>query len=48
MRCDFWASFLAYTLVSLCLGHEPKARVATRITIILSCFLNWFDETNNK
>jgi hypothetical protein len=29
MKCDFWASLLARTFVSLCLGHEPKARVAT-------------------
>jgi hypothetical protein len=29
MRCDSQASFLARTLANLCLGHEPKARVAT-------------------
>jgi hypothetical protein len=29
MKCDSWASFLAYTLVSPCLGHEPKAKVVT-------------------
>jgi hypothetical protein len=29
MKCDSRASFLACTLASLCLGHEPKARVAT-------------------
>jgi hypothetical protein len=29
MICDFWASFLAHTLASLCLGHEPKAKVVT-------------------
>jgi hypothetical protein len=29
MKCDSWASFLACTFASPCLGHEPKARVAT-------------------
>jgi hypothetical protein len=29
MRCDFWASLLARTFVSPCIGHKPKARVAT-------------------
>jgi hypothetical protein len=29
MRCDSWASLLACTLASPCLGHEPKVRVAT-------------------
>jgi hypothetical protein len=29
MECDSQASFLARTFVSLCLGCEPKARVAT-------------------
>jgi hypothetical protein len=29
MKCDSWASFLACTFVSLCLGRKPKARVAT-------------------
>jgi hypothetical protein len=33
MRCDSWASFLAHTLVSPCLGREPKARVATKIIL---------------
>jgi hypothetical protein len=28
MKCDSQASLLAYTFVSPCLGHEPKARVA--------------------
>jgi len=27
-RCDSWASLLALTLASPCLGREPKARVA--------------------
>jgi len=31
MRCDFWASFLALTLVSLYLGCEPKVKVATKV-----------------
>jgi hypothetical protein len=29
MRCDSWASLLARTFASLCLGREPKVRVAT-------------------
>jgi hypothetical protein len=29
MKCDSWASLLAYTFVSLCLGHQPKVKVAT-------------------
>jgi len=29
MKCDSWAPFLAHTLASLCLGREPKAKVAT-------------------
>jgi hypothetical protein len=28
MRCDSWASLLAYTLASPYLGYEPKAKVA--------------------
>jgi hypothetical protein len=32
MKCDSWASFLAHTFASLCLGHEPKAKVATTMT----------------
>jgi hypothetical protein len=36
MRCDSQASVLACTLTSPCLGHEPKARVATNsITMVL-------------
>jgi len=31
MRCDSWASLLAHTLASPCLGHKPKARVVTII-----------------
>ncbi len=30
MKCDSWASLVAYTFASPCLGHEPKAKVATR------------------
>jgi len=29
MKCDSRASLLTRTLVSLCLGHKPKVRVAT-------------------
>jgi hypothetical protein len=29
VKCDSWASFLAHTLTSLCLGCKPRARVAT-------------------
>ncbi len=29
MKCDSQVSLLAYTFVSLCLGHEPKVKVAT-------------------
>jgi hypothetical protein len=29
MKCDSWASLLAHTFARPCLGHEPKARVAT-------------------
>jgi hypothetical protein len=28
MRCDSWASLLAFTLANPCFGREPKARVA--------------------
>ncbi len=48
MKCDSWASFLARTLASLCLGHEPKARVAIIqcVCIYIRHFLNlkncWF------
>jgi hypothetical protein len=31
IRCDSLASLLACTLVNLCLGHEPKVRVATMV-----------------
>jgi hypothetical protein len=31
MKCDSRASLLACTFVSLYLGHEPKARVATHL-----------------
>jgi hypothetical protein len=31
MRCDSQASFLARTLANLCLGRDPKARVATKL-----------------
>ncbi len=33
MKCDFRASFLVRTFVCPCLGHEPKARVATPIIL---------------
>jgi hypothetical protein len=36
MRYDFRASLLACNLANPCLGHEPKARVATRGVNILS------------
>jgi hypothetical protein len=29
MKCDSQASLLAHTFANLCLGPEPKARVAT-------------------
>jgi hypothetical protein len=29
MRCDSQASLFGHTLTSFCLGHKPKARVAT-------------------
>jgi hypothetical protein len=29
MKCDSWASLLARTFVSLCLGHERKVKVVT-------------------
>jgi hypothetical protein len=31
IKCDSRASLLACTFASPCLGHEPKARVATSI-----------------
>jgi hypothetical protein len=31
MRCDSQASLLAHNFASPCLGHEPKAKVATTI-----------------
>jgi len=30
MKCDYWASLLARTFASPCLGREPKVRVATK------------------
>jgi len=30
MRCDSWASLLAYTFASPCLGREPKTKVVAR------------------
>jgi hypothetical protein len=32
LRCDSWASLLAYTFVSPYLGCEPKAKVTTKHT----------------
>jgi hypothetical protein len=29
MKYDSWASLLARTFASLCLGHKPKAKVVT-------------------
>jgi hypothetical protein len=29
MKCDFWASLLAHTFTSPCLGCEPKVKVVT-------------------
>jgi hypothetical protein len=29
MRCDFWASLLAYTLASPYFGYKPKVKVVT-------------------
>jgi len=29
MKCESWASLLARTFVSPCLGRKPKVRVAT-------------------
>ncbi len=37
MKCDSRPSHLACTFTSLCLGHEPKARVAT--SCIMFCRL---------
>jgi hypothetical protein len=30
MRCDSWASLLARTFASRCIGREPKAKVVTK------------------
>ncbi len=38
MRCDSRASLLACNLASLCLGHEPKARVTTTPPLIMKGF----------
>jgi hypothetical protein len=38
MRCDSWASLLAYNLTSPYLGHKPKARVATPFTYLIIYF----------
>jgi hypothetical protein len=35
MKCNSWGSLLARTFVSLCLGHEPKARVVTLWFLII-------------
>jgi hypothetical protein len=40
MRWDFWASFLAHTLASPCLGREPKVRVA--INNLIQTNETWF------
>jgi len=31
MKCNSWASLLAFTLASICLGYEPKARAVTKV-----------------
>ncbi len=36
-KCDSWASFLARTFVSPCLGNKPKARVATIPNLRATC-----------
>jgi hypothetical protein len=33
MKCDFWASLLAHTFVSLYFGRKPKVRVATIVEV---------------
>jgi len=38
MKCDSWASFLACTFTSPCLGHKPKAKVAT---LIFHVIMTW-------
>jgi hypothetical protein len=35
MKCDSWASFLAYTFASPCLGRKPKAKVMTKWVLTL-------------
>jgi hypothetical protein len=40
MKCDSWASLLARTFASPCLGYEPKAKVATITILYKKVFLN--------
>jgi hypothetical protein len=48
MRCDSQASLLAFMLVSACIGHKPKARVATRrlIKLVVKKILNFKKKLN--
>jgi hypothetical protein len=39
MKCDSWASLLAYTFANLCLGREPKVRVVTNWAYIWNDFI---------
>jgi hypothetical protein len=45
MKCDSWASLLACTFASPCLGYEPKAKVATDWAHII--FNNLCNELDN-
>ncbi len=40
MKCDYWASLLAYTFTSPYFGHKPKAKVATNKISYVSA-TNW-------
>jgi hypothetical protein len=41
MKCDSWASLLAYTFASPCLGLELKARVVTYACLWIISFTNF-------
>jgi hypothetical protein len=43
MKCDYRASFLAHTFTSLCIGHEPKARVPTPMAFLMLPTCNSWD-----
>jgi hypothetical protein len=54
MRCDSQAPLLAYTLISPCLGREPKAKVMTNnvlknniIILIKSSIANFLNKNPN-